>query len=171
MSSPFPLVRGVAVCAPANLTANHLAAARELTALNYGDVNQRVNVLAPFGPTADGPVTHMVGNWSITADGFWTRVIQGQLADPAEYPDWVDVDLITEAYANWIFFDPGNLVQTMATNDWDATKLALVPTPRRSVGSIKTYLAAEGLVPVTAESPVTTVDINVNLDVTVGVTP
>ena len=169
MSSPFPLVRGVAVVAPANLTANHLAAARELTALNYGDAAQRVNILAPFGPTADGPVTHMVGNWSVTAPGFWTRVIQGQLSDPASHPEWVDEDLIAEAYANWIFYDPGNLVQSMVTNDWDDTKLALVPTPRRQVGNIKQYLAAEGLVPVTAESPVTTVDIHVNLDVTAGV--
>jgi hypothetical protein len=117
---------GIAAVVPDAL----LDAARELLALNDMDPAQRQNIRVPVSATGADPATHYVGNWQIAAASFFGKMAANSVADPEDWPDWIDADLVNAALADWQVYDPLSKLQTIPTlfdaADVDTSKIVLV---------------------------------------------
>ena len=149
MSNPFALVRGVTVVSPVGL----LDAANELTAAYYETPSQRGSFTIPLAPAGASEATHFAGSWGSTNDEFWTSAMSGSLESQYVLEDWMDEDLMDEAYDNWSVYDPAGLLpDAFSTDAWAATKIVMIPRRRVAFAEALAHLIAVGLDRVAVET-------------------
>ena len=144
-------VKGLAVLVPSAL----LAEARELTALRFLDPAQREHFGVPASATGMAPATHHLSNWASAGTEFFQMLAAGSVMDPADYPDWIDTNLIAGAYAAYQVYDPEGLLQSVPAAfdaaDVDLAKIVLIPTTTGKGGEVRTRLSELGVALVVSE--------------------
>jgi len=135
---------GILVIVPVAL----IDAAREMTALRYMDESQRDHYGVPLSADGAEPATHYASNWQSGSDEFIAALQAGVLADPSEYPEWLDVDLIGTAYANYTVWEP----YADPPTSFDPALINVVVTQTGKGAEFRTLAAAAGLQQVQTEA-------------------